>query len=63
MQDKEAERSTVSQAYFVLHETLHKIQKFEKKNFFGTEVTFEAFLSISQNLKVTRLQGRTQTKL
>ncbi len=34
-----------------------------KKKFFGTKVTFEAFLSISQNLKVTRLQGGTQTKL
>ncbi len=34
-----------------------------KKRFFGTKVTFESFLSISQNLKVTRLQGGTQTKL
>jgi hypothetical protein len=31
--------------------------------FFGTKVTSEAFLSISQNLKVTRLQEGTQTKL
>jgi hypothetical protein len=35
----------------------------EKKIFFGTNVTSEAFLSSSQNLKVTRLQGRTKTKL
>jgi hypothetical protein len=34
-----------------------------KKIFFGTKVTFEAFLSISQNLKVKRFQGGTQTKL
>jgi hypothetical protein len=34
-----------------------------KKIFFGTKVTFEAFLSISQILEVTRLQGCTQTKL
>jgi hypothetical protein len=33
------------------------------KNIFGTKVTSEAFLIISQNLKITRLQGRTQTKL
>ncbi len=33
-----------------------------KKNIFGTKVTFEAFLTISQNLKVTHLQGCTQTK-
>jgi hypothetical protein len=34
-----------------------------KKIFFGTKVTAEAFLSISQNLKVTHLQEGTQTKL
>jgi hypothetical protein len=34
-----------------------------KKIFFDTKVTSEAFLSIFQNLKVTRLQGGTQTKL
>jgi hypothetical protein len=34
-----------------------------KKIFVGTMVTSEAFLSISQNLKVTRLQGCTRTKL
>jgi hypothetical protein len=33
------------------------------KKIFGTKVTSEAFLSISQNLKVTGLQGCTQTKL
>ncbi len=32
-----------------------------KKNFFGTKVTSEAFFSIFQNLKVTRLQGGTWT--
>jgi hypothetical protein len=34
-----------------------------RKIFFGIKVTSEAFLSISKNLKVTRLQGGTQTKL
>jgi hypothetical protein len=34
-----------------------------KKYFLGTKVTSEAFLSSSQNLKVTRLQGCTKTKL
>jgi hypothetical protein len=53
---------TVSQAYFALQETLHKVQNLRKKSCFGTKVTSEAFLSISQNLKVTRLQGGTQTK-
>jgi hypothetical protein len=38
-------------------------KNFRKKIFFGTNVTSEAFLSISQNLKATRLQGCTQTKL
>jgi hypothetical protein len=52
---------TVSQAYFVLYETSHKVQNF--KNFFGTKVTSEAVLSIYQILKVTRLQWGTQTKL
>jgi hypothetical protein len=56
-------KSTVSQAYFALHETLHKVQIFRKKISFGAKVTSEVFLSISQNLKVTRLQGGTQTKL
>ncbi len=32
------------------------------KNIFGTKVTSEAFLSISQNFKATRLQGFVQTK-
>ncbi len=36
---------------------------FRKKIFVGTKVTSEAFLSISQNLKVTRLLGGTQRKL
>jgi hypothetical protein len=34
-----------------------------KKIFFGTKVASEAFLRVSQNLNVTRLQGGTQTKL
>jgi hypothetical protein len=34
---------TASQAYFALHETLHKVQE---NIFLGTEVTSEAFLSI-----------------
>jgi hypothetical protein len=34
-----------------------------KKYFFGTKVTSEAFLSVSRNLKVARLQGCTKTKL
>jgi hypothetical protein len=54
---------TVSQAYFALHKTLHEVQNFKEKIFFGTKVTPEAFLSISQDLKVTRPQGCTQTKL
>jgi hypothetical protein len=33
-----------------------------KKYFFAIKVISEAFLSISQNLKVTRLQGGTQKK-
>ncbi len=56
-------QSTVSQAYFALHKDLKKIQNFRENFFFGTKVTSEAFLSIPQNLKVTRLQGGTHTKL
>ncbi len=53
---------TVSQqAYFALHKTL-RIVNFEKKIFCDNEVAFEAFLSSSRNLKVTRLQGGPQTK-
>ncbi len=37
--------------------------KFLGRNLFDTKVTSEAFLSITQNLKVTCLQGGTQTKL
>jgi hypothetical protein len=51
--------STVSQAYFALHNTLHFVQNFRKKIFFVSKVTSETFLSISQSLKVTRLQGCT----
>jgi hypothetical protein len=36
---------------------------FEEKIFFGNVVTFEAFLSSSQNLKVTCLLEGPQTKL
>jgi hypothetical protein len=39
------------------------LKNVRKKIIFGTKVTSEAFLSISQNLKATRLQGCTQTKL
>ncbi len=39
-----------------------KFKIFRKKIFFGTKVTSEAFLSSSQNLKFTRLQGCTKTK-
>jgi hypothetical protein len=57
---------TVSQAYFALHETLHKLPQstkiFREIFFVGTKFASEAFLSISQNLKVTRLQGGKQTK-
>ncbi len=42
---------------------MHKVQNLEEKNIFGTMVTSEAFLSLTQNLRVTRLQGGTQTKL
>jgi hypothetical protein len=60
-----ADWSTVSQAYFALNETLRikNSQKFWGIFFFCTEVTFEAFLGSSQNLKVIRLQGGPQTKL
>ncbi len=55
---------TINQAYSALHETLHEVQNVKEKNiFFGTKVTSEAFLGLSQHLKVTRLQGGTQTKL
>jgi hypothetical protein len=54
---------TVSQPYFALHKTWQKVQNFQGKIFFGTKVTVEAFLSISQNLKVTRIQEGTHKKL
>ncbi len=38
---------TVSQAYFALHKTSNKFKVFREKIFFGTNITFEAFLSIS----------------
>jgi hypothetical protein len=58
LKKKKSVVNTVSHAYFALHETFHKVQNFEII-FFGTKVTAEAFLSISQNLKVTSLQGGT----
>jgi hypothetical protein len=55
----------VPSARLTLHSTklCRKFKIFRKKNLFGTKVTSEAFLSISQNLKVTHLQGCKQTKL
>jgi hypothetical protein len=52
-------------AKLTLHSTklCTKMKIFRKEIFSRTKVTSEAFLSISQNLKVTRLQGGTQTKL
>jgi hypothetical protein len=44
---------TVSQAYFALHKTLHKVQEFLEEKFFVPKVTSETFLSISQKLNVT----------
>ncbi len=44
-------------------QNLAQSSKFLGKNFFGTKVTSEAFLSIAQNRKVTRLLRGTQTKL
>ncbi len=54
----------VPSARLILHSTklCTKLKVFKKKKI-GTKVTSEAFLSISQNLKATRLQGGTQTKL
>ncbi len=43
---------TVSQDYFA-----QSSEFLGKKNIFGTKVASEVFLSISQNVKVTRLQG------
>jgi hypothetical protein len=57
---------TVSQAYFALHKTSHEVQDFYRKKkyfFLVLRFTSEAFLSLSQNLKVTCLRGGTQTKL
>jgi hypothetical protein len=58
-------RSSVPSARLTLHSTklCTKFKIFGEKLFFVTKITSEAFLSISQNLKVTRLQGCTQTKL
>jgi predicted metalloprotease len=39
---------TVSQAYFALHETLHRVQNVLGNIFFGTKVTSEASLSIPE---------------
>jgi hypothetical protein len=55
----------VPSARLTLHSTklCTKVKIFRKKIFFGTDVTSEAFLSVSETFKVTRLQGCTQTKL
>jgi hypothetical protein len=55
----------IPSARLTLHSTklCTNFKIFRKKIFFGTKVTFEALLSSSQNLKVTRLQGCTKTKL
>ncbi len=52
-------------ARFTLHSTklCTEFKIFRKKYFFLVLKLPEAFLSISQNLNVTRLQGGTQTKL
>ncbi len=56
---------SVPSARFTLHSTklCTKFKIFRKRIFFVTKITSEKILSISQNLKVTRLQGCTQTKL
>jgi hypothetical protein len=58
-------RIVLPSARLTLHFTklCTKFKIFRKKIFFNTKVTSEAFLCISQNLKVTRLQGCLQTKL
>jgi hypothetical protein len=55
----------VPSARLTLHSTKlgTKLKISKKKIFFVTKITSETFLSVSQNLKVTRLQGCTQTKL
>ncbi len=55
----------VPSARLTLHSTklCTKFKNFTKKILFGTKITSEAFSSISQNFKVTRPQGYTQTKL
>jgi hypothetical protein len=55
----------VPSSRLTLHSTklCTKFKILREKIFFGTKVTSEAFLSISQDMKVTRLQGGTQTKL
>jgi hypothetical protein len=55
----------VPSARLTLHSTKFaaRFKIFRKKILFVTKVTSEIFLSISQNLKVTRLSGCTQTKL
>jgi hypothetical protein len=57
-------RCRVPSARLALHSTKlrTKFRIFREKIYFVTELTSEKFLSIFQNLKVTRLQGCTQTK-
>jgi hypothetical protein len=58
-------KSNVPSARLTLHSTklCTKSKIFRKKIFVGTKIPSDVFLSISQNLKLTRLQGGTQTKL
>jgi hypothetical protein len=55
----------IMSARLTLHSTklCTKFKIYRKKIFFGSKVTSETFLSISQNLKFTRLHRGTQTKL
>jgi hypothetical protein len=67
-QDDSARRSYIKKpaipsATLTFHSTkLCKEFNVSKKKKIGTEVTSEAFSSISQDLKVTGLQGGPQTK-
>jgi hypothetical protein len=62
---KKRTKEKLPSARLTLHSTklCTEFKIFRKKIFFGFKVTSEAFLNIFQNLKVTRLQGGTQTKL
>ncbi len=60
-----AGRRQIPSDRLTLHSTklCTKFKIFRKELFFGTNVTSKVLLSISQNLKVTGLQGCTKTKL